>query len=196
MALALLCAVPAGEAAAAPITHHVSLDTSSVSGTSGSLEFQFNPGGLGAVPATATITNFAGGTLLGGPVFTGDASGTLSPGPLRIGNATAFNDVVQDFLYGDSLSFDITLAELGPGAADPGATGSRFSLTLWDGPGATGSQLFAIDPSGAAVILEFTPAVVDPVSVPEPSTLALLGAALAGLAGYRRWRHGAPSASA
>src|SRR5437879_7504439 len=75
-----------------PITYDVSVNTSAISGTSGSLEFQFNPGGLDTQAASLQILNFTSdGTLAGSPAVTGDVSGTL-PGTLTFDNGAFFND--------------------------------------------------------------------------------------------------------
>jgi hypothetical protein len=60
-------------ALAAPISYDVTVDTSSISGTAGSLDFEFNPGPLVTQAASLQILNFASdGTLTGSPVLTGD----------------------------------------------------------------------------------------------------------------------------
>jgi len=60
LALGLLLA--AAPAQAASITYEVHVDTTALSGTQGYLDFQFNPGGLDALAATATITGMASTT--------------------------------------------------------------------------------------------------------------------------------------
>ena len=56
----------------------VTVDTSSIAGTAGSLDFNFNPGPLMTQAASLQILNYAsGGTLAGGPVLTGAVAGTL-----------------------------------------------------------------------------------------------------------------------
>jgi hypothetical protein len=89
-ALLLLAAAPAGAA----ISYTVVVDTGSVSGTSGFLDFQFNPGNATTQAATATITNFTGGTLSGAPQISGNVSGTL-PGTITFANSTALNEYFQ-----------------------------------------------------------------------------------------------------
>jgi hypothetical protein len=48
----------ASMASAAPVTYDVSVDTSSISGTAGSLDFNFNPGPLVTQSASLQILNF------------------------------------------------------------------------------------------------------------------------------------------
>jgi len=75
---------------ASPITYAVLVDTSSIAGVSGNVDFQFNPGALITDPAFVTISMFVSdGTLAGVPVRLGDVTGTLPDVTIR--NTTAFN---------------------------------------------------------------------------------------------------------
>src|ERR1035441_4720991 len=70
-------------ASAGPITYNVTVNTSSIAGTAGSLDLNFNPGPQVTQAANLQILNFASnGTLAGSPSLTGDVSGTL-PGTDR-----------------------------------------------------------------------------------------------------------------
>src|SRR5277367_1168065 len=81
-----------GLASAGVITYDVTVDTSSVFGTAGSLDFNFNTGPLVTQTASLRILGFAGdGTLAGSPMLTGDVSGAL-PSTLTFDNETGFND--------------------------------------------------------------------------------------------------------
>jgi hypothetical protein len=87
----------ASMAAAAPITYDATVDTSSISGTAGSLDFEFNPGPLVTQSASAQILNFSSnGMLAGSPMLTGDVSGAL-PGTVTFDNGAAFNDYFEGF---------------------------------------------------------------------------------------------------
>ncbi len=78
----------ASMASAAPITYDVTVDTSSISGTAGSLDFNFNPGPLVTQAASLQIPNFASnGALAGSPSLTGDVAGVL-PATLTFDNGT------------------------------------------------------------------------------------------------------------
>lgn len=186
----------------AGLSFQVSADTSLLSGQTGYLDFQFNPGDSNAVAATATITNFSDmdGTLAPSAVLTGNAAGSL-PGTLTLDNGTIFNDVFQGFTYGSSVSLTLTLSGLA--ISNPsGTVGSTFAFSLYAADAIT--PLLTTDPNGsvATVLLNATgttsaetfpqnPADNTPVAtvtpaggmaVPEPSTatLIILGTLLQG----------------
>src|ERR1700679_2721383 len=76
------------------ITYYVTVDTSSISGTSGSIDFNFNPGPLVTQAASLQILGFASnGSLVScaanvqGFCPTGDVAGTL-PSTLTFDNGT------------------------------------------------------------------------------------------------------------
>jgi len=127
-ALFLLTAKPA-EAA---VTYFVTVNTSAVNPSSGFLDFQFNPGNGSTQAATATISGFTGGTVVGAPQINGNVSGTL-PGTVTFVNSTALNEAFQGFTYGASFSFVLTLS--GPAIDTPNGTstaGSTFGVGLYD----------------------------------------------------------------
>src|SRR5262249_51862810 len=119
-------------ASADPITYDVSVDTSAISGTAGSLDFEFNPGPLVTQAASLQILNFSSdGTLAGSPALTGDVSGAL-PGTVTFDNGTAFNDYFEGFTYGSTLSFQVSL--FGPALSSPDGTstsGSSFAFSMF-----------------------------------------------------------------
>ena len=130
-AAAALALLGAGHAQGASATYFISVNTSSVTGTLGFLDLQFNPGNNTSQAATATITNFQGGGL-GAPQNTGNVSGTL-PASLTLVNSTPLNEVFQAFTYGSSFSFVLTLS--GPALDTPNGTataGTTFGLGLYD----------------------------------------------------------------
>ena len=76
LALVTLLSCLAGAAYASPITYLVTVNTSSIAGTQGSLDFNFNPGPLTSQAASAQILSFSSnGSLIGSPSLTGDATG-------------------------------------------------------------------------------------------------------------------------
>lgn len=132
--LALLTAVLSASSASAAVSYMVNIDTSSVNGTSGFIDFQFNPGNASSQAATIQVVNFDpdGGTLTGVPAVTGNVSGTL-PGVLTFANSTALNEYFQGFTYGTRISFTVVLS--GPAIDAPNGTataGSTFSISLFD----------------------------------------------------------------
>lgn len=142
-------------AASADFTYQITVNTSSLNGEGGNLDFQFNPGNSSAEAATAVITNFQalGGTLALSNVLTGDASGLL-PGTLTLDNGTAYNDAFQGLTYGTSISFDLTLS--GSALNSPsGSVGSSFAFSLYDSSGFT--PLLTTDPNGSVVTVNVNP---------------------------------------
>lgn len=113
-------------------TYHVAVNTSSIAGTAGSLDFNFNPGPLVTQAASLQILSFSSdGKLTGLPTRTGDVTGSL-PGTLTFDNATAFNDYFQDFTYASTLSFEISL--FGPALSSPdgvSTSGSEFAFSMF-----------------------------------------------------------------
>ena len=108
------------------ITLLVSVDSSSVSGMSGNLDFQFAPGIPAPLPATAAITDFAGGVISGAPATSGSVTGTL-PGSVLIGNSVA-GDYFQPFTYGNSLTFTVVLTEM----PNLFLGGNTFAFSMFD----------------------------------------------------------------
>lgn len=176
----------------------VSVDTTSLAGTTGAIEYSFIPGDLTASPATATITAFTtDGTLGGTPMVSGDVTGTL-PAPVIAMNDQTFNDYFETFTYGSQLSFFVTLAASAPSSIPIDTT---FSFFLYDQNGNPISN--SSSPSGEALDLNIDgltgvatlvgyfppPPIVVLAGVPEPSGVLLLGlggAVLAGLGWLRR----------
>jgi hypothetical protein len=127
-ALAWFAAGPA----AASVVYNVTVDTSSVSGQTGFLDFQFNPGNVTTQAATAQILNFSGGTIGPPPSINGNVTGNL-PNTVTMVNSTALNEDFQGFTYGSTFSFTLVLS--GPAIDSPNGTanaGSTFGLGLYD----------------------------------------------------------------
>lgn len=164
------------------------------------LDFQLNDGaGSGNGNNTAILSqfNFGGGSLLGSPMSSGGVTGSLASS-VTLRDTSAFNEFLQGFTPGSSLSFRLSLTN---NANAP--TPDLFSFSILDGnlfnlrtfsPGdsdalvvinLTGQSLIANayagsgipDQTGATTIALAAPSVTP---VPEPSTYGLIGAALLG----------------
>lgn len=204
--IGLLLIGAAGTASAAPITYDVTVNTASLSGTTGSLDFNFNPGPLTTQAATVQIDSFSGAATSGSAFLTGAASGAL-PGVVTLTNGTAFNDYFQDVVYGTTLTFDLSLS--GPALSSPDGTslsGSGLAFSLFSDAAGTQPALtsdaidgFAatvgVNLDGTTTVSNFSSdtsitAAGGSTSVPEPDSIALaaVGFVLALLGVYRRRR--------
>lgn len=171
-----------------PVAYNVNINSTAISGTSGSFEFNFSPGPGVAQSASLQIVNFSSdGSIVGAPQLTGDVGGGL-PGTLTFDNGTDFNDYFDGFTYGAHLSFTVLL--FGPALSAPDGTsnsGSEFALSLYSDPAGTMSILsnnpvdpfaFTIDVNldGSTTVANYSSqTTLTPSGVPEPGTLVLLG---------------------
>lgn len=182
-------------ASAGPISYNVTVNTASVSGTTGSLDFQFNPGPLVSAAATLQILNFSSNGTLNPPPFpTGDATGTL-PGTLSFDNLTAFNDYFEAFKYGTMLSFGVSMSSVAGGTS-----GSAFAFSMFSDAAGTMPTLttdttdgfaftIGVNTNGSTTVTSFssqTTVVPAVATVPEPDSLTLVGTAIA-LMGALLW---------
>ena len=182
---------------AATITYSINVDTSSIKGSTGFLDWSFAPGN-DSQSAVVTISSFStAASLNGAPMASGGVSGIL-PGNLTFDNSTQFNDYFQAFTYTGTIAF--SLAFSGPALTVPDGTsssGSTFGFAMFDASGS--NPLLTSDPNGNAFTIDVnldgsTRVTVfasdalggDPVAsvqaAPEPSTLLLLLVPLVGLA--------------
>ena len=137
---------------------HFDVDTSTISGQTGSLDFLFNPNSDGTTPldSRVTISNFSGGTL-GAVTSHFNTSGSL-PGSVTIYNTGANNELVQLFTFGNTLGFDTSFpslfVETSEAAFAPFALpdeSSTFEFSLLD----TSQKPYATtDPSGANTLAD------------------------------------------
>jgi len=161
----------------------VTINTSSITGTVGSLDFNFNPGLLVTQAAALQILSFSSnGSLAGSPSVVGDVSGKL-PATLTFDNGTGFNDYFQGFTFGSTLSFDVSL--YGPALSSPdgiSTSGSTFAFSMFSDAAGTKPVLTTDKTNGFAFLVNVnldgttTANNFVPSAVPEPSSLGLLGA--------------------
>ena len=201
-----LLLLSAGSASAESMLFLVTVNTSSVNGTSGFLDFQFNPDQASSQLALAEITDFnaGGGTLVfnaNSPQLNGDVAGTL-PNPVTLVNDTSLNEMFQQFNYGSFFSFLLYLT--GPALDHPNGTspaGSEFGLGLFDqdqneiltGPSSAfaGEAIINLDGTVTTQTFPERGSVVSFQVLPEPGTPGLLALGATGLLllGRRRLVH-------
>lgn len=179
---------------AGPITYQVTVDTSSVSGTTGSLDFNFNPGPLVTQAASLQVLGFTSdGSVAGTPTLTGDVTGGL-PGPLTFDNGSGLNDYFGGFTFGSTLSFKVSF--YGAALSSPNGvstSGSAFAFSMFSDQAGTVPALTTDTTDGFAftvnVNLDGSTTVTDYSSVtgigtvtagvPEPRTFLLVMTVLA-----------------
>jgi hypothetical protein len=186
-ALMLAC----GMAQASAESYHVSIDTSTLAGREGYLDFLFL-GLANADPVQAKLSNFAG-DFTSSSFAQGQVAGSLAS-QLTIGNGDAWNEFAQWARLGGTLSFDVSFSQP-PGSGSGAGAGTTLSIALLDAGlnylGASGDiATFALLPAAAtAVSTDAAYATVSNVSpVPEPATYVMLAAGLLLMAGLRARR--------
>ncbi len=186
-AISILGLLPAFEASAAPVTFlpdqilQIAVDTSSLAGTTGSIDVQFNPGPNSVESASVAVLGFRGAKSTFDQQ-TGGATGGPLPNAVTITNSAVLNEDLEGLSFGSTLLFTLNFSGVAinnPGSQKP-QSGSTFTLGLFSDPGAT--MPAAIDPSGVAFEADisasgnFTTLIESPqVSiVPEPNYLPAL----------------------
>ena len=167
-----------------PVVEIVSVNTSSINGTAGSLDFNFNPGTFVSQSASLQILNFSSdGALAGSPATFGDVSGSL-PGTLTFDNGT-LNDYFEGFTFGTVLKFDVSL--YGPALSSPdgiSTSGSSFGFSMFSDPAGTTPALTSdlvdgialsvnVNMDGSTTLTNSSAETsVQAATVPEPGSLA------------------------
>jgi hypothetical protein len=126
----LVSAAPANYGSLPPanaVTYNVTINTASILGTAGSLDFSFSPGPLVTQSASLQVINFTSDGKPAGdcPCGTGDVGGQL-PTTLTFDNGAGFNDYFDDFIFGKTISFQLSL--YGPAVSSPNGVSSSGSI--------------------------------------------------------------------
>lgn len=180
--LLALCLASVATVFAGPVSI-VTIDTSSLSGTTGAIYFQF-AGGLNPDPASVSISNFsmdapgaldpaAPGT---NPLTDGGVSGSLLAPPLIIDNSGGLNDYTHFLTFGSHISFQVGLNFPTPLVGDSGSD-FLFAVTGPDGITpllvSSPSDYFlgdiGYDLNGVVTATALLPAAQITSAVPEPS---------------------------
>ncbi len=158
----------------------ITVNTSSLAGDMGSIDFEFNPG-LAALGATVQIFDFTGATYIAGTqVDTGSASGGPVPAIITLNNTFADNDDFEAVTFGTTLSFEVEFS--GPAITAPNGNPSNestFALSAFtDEAGTMPAGSLTADPNGIVAEITVNPEgalIADAVSpeatitaVPEP----------------------------
>jgi len=176
----------------------VTIDTSALSGLSGTLVFDLIDSSTAS--SSLTINNFSGDFVPGSPSLTGDASGTIAAGfsltdsqffnevavPVQFGNTTGFS---LDFSFGtpeplefpDEFSVFLLTSDMSAslfGTGDP--SGADSILTYYVDANGT-ANLSTYDASDGSVTIRASTA-----TVPEPSSFALMIVPLVSILRARR----------
>jgi hypothetical protein len=178
----------------------VTLDTSQLVGSAAgqfSIFFEFTDGStIGDANNTVTMGQFSfgGGSALGSPVVFGGASGSLETG-VAITDSSFLSFFSEGFTSGPQLSFSLGLTA----NDDAGGTPDRLAFFILDSSGVPlptlapsadyflgvdlGSSgpvfdVWGSDPSRSPYFSISAPTVTSVSTVPEPSTIYLLGGAL------------------
>ena len=170
--------------------YEINVNTTSVAGTVGYLDFMFNPGAAPVDPASATLSGFTTDGTLGTPLGNiGDVTGSL-PGVVQINNTDVNNEYTVGFTYGSFFDMFVDLDI--PTISGNAQSGSSFLLTLDDsnfGPllndnASPSGQLVEIDldTDGNPTVQNFSPnGEATVTAVPEPASLLLLATGLGAL---------------
>lgn len=208
-----ILAVTLAHGASADTLYQVTINTTSLAGTAGTLAFDFTDGGP---PSNqVTISDLESDGMLGNSATTGSVSGS-APTSFTLRDTVFFSELVQGLTLGKQLSFQLDATTNAP---SPGSLSDTLSFFLLDGTGVSNSasaaslitttdptqanSLFTLQIDGTngadvsifsaspTVSVTFGP-VTNPVTgVPEPAPLPLLALGLGMLAFWsqrgRQW---------
>ncbi len=174
-------------------TYTVDVNTSALNGTTGSLDFQFNPGVGAFQTAVVGISNVAGGSYAGSQTVYGTGvTGGPIPSTIDITNVTGQdNEVLDSYKFSNNLTFKLDFS--GPAITSPNGSdtaGSTFAFSVYsDAAGTIPANLsLAIDLGDQGTLTPTASAGVTATATPEPSTLLLMAAPLILLGSQARRR--------
>jgi len=174
----------AATSAFADYSYNFDVNTSSLSGQTGYIDLQFNPG-LSQGPASAVVTNFTSDATLGGaPAITGDVTGAL-PSTVVLNNSTGLNDYYQAVTFGNTVDYSLNLS---------GAAGNSFALSFFAADGSTpvlttdmvNGFATTIDLNANGASVNNLSNQVSVSQTPIPAAAWLLGSGLTAMFGIRR----------
>ena len=196
--LALGLAVSAFSARADVIVNF-EVNTTSLAGTDGYVDFQFNPGNA-SQSATVKVTNFSGATYVAGSqTDVGGASGGPLPSTVSIVNSGGYNDDNEEMKFGNALLFTLDFSgnAISSPNGTPGTSGSSFAFTIYDAATDSNPLLPSTNVNGYAAVVNVgtngsvtasTPS-SDATVTPEPASWLMMGSGAVALLGvYRRRR--------
>jgi hypothetical protein len=185
------------------ITYSITADTSSVYGQTAlaasynGVSFQLTSGG-DVDSDSAVINSFTSDGSAGAGLMTvGDVTGNLLSLPLTINDddGALADGLLQDFTYGNSIQFLLTLTTY-----PPGPDGVTFYFAMYDqngnaiDPGANGifAGIINVNADGTQSVVDTGSGVTivpynGPPAVPEPPSFVLLALGIVGIAG-NAWR--------
>jgi hypothetical protein len=182
--LALTVLLAAAQAGFAGSIAELTLNTSSISGTTGSIDFQFNPGPGTTQAATVQILDFTstGTYVAASQQDIGAVSGGPVPSILTISNTDADNEDFEDFTFGSSIF-------IGTATSPTTFYFSTFSDAAGTIPVLTSNSLgidaeVTVNPNGSLSTSATTP---NANFVPEPSSAWLVSGAFLAL-GFAVWK--------
>ena len=197
--LGIGCLLLAASAASAGVICYVTVDTSSLAGTNGAIDFNFNPGPLVTQPVSVDIVNYSSDGTPGTASTIGDVSGVL-PLTVTIRNTNPLNDYFTDFVFGDTLSFQLNFYGPAVDSRDGVSTsGSAFAFGLFSDAAGTLPALTTdslngyaltvdLNPDGSATLTNYSNQTTADLVTPEPAALSLAGVPLILLAAWRNRR--------
>jgi PEP-CTERM motif len=190
---------------AGSITYEIQADTSGlVPGPGGLIDMQL---GVSFPPASPSVSVWVfdpvtDGILGSSTPISGTATGDLAtPGGVTANNITSTNELGQNFTVGSFFDVFVTLSgpEIGPGAVGPWS-GSVLAVTIFDSGTGSEGAMFSVNPNvdtNGNPIVDGTIGVttsgsvnVFNATVPEPTSLVLLGLGLGTLAAVCKTRIG------